>query len=419
MIAGERVTASNGATLLDLDPSTGEVLAEIASAGPEDVDRAVAAAREALGGPWGRLPPAERGRILNRIAERLRQRIDELAVLESQDNGKPLRQSRTDITVAARYFEFYGGAADKIFGTTIPIGPGFVDYTLREPIGVSAQIVPWNYPIQIGSRGVAPALAAGCSVVLKPSSAAPLTAIRLGEIALECGLPAGVLNVIPGSGQTAGRALAGHPGIDQLTFTGSVDVGVEIATLAARNIVPVVLELGGKSPNIVFADADLDQAALGVANAIFQNAGQTCSAGSRLLVDVKAHDALLERLVARARGLVLGPGVEDPDMGPLISSDQRGIAQRYISMAREDGARVVTGGAPPKDERLAHGSFLEPTIIDGVDPASRVAQDEIFGPVLAVITFSTIEEAAALADQSRYGLVAGVWTKNIDTAMRL
>jgi aldehyde dehydrogenase (NAD+) len=419
MIAGERVAAADGAVLLDRDPSTGEVLAEIASAGAQDVDRAVAAARDALRGPWGRLQPAERGRILNRIASRLRESAEDLAMLESRDNGKPLRQSRTDITVAARYFEFYAGAADKIFGTTIPIGPGYVDFTLREPIGVSAQIIPWNYPIQIGSRGVAPALAAGCTVVLKPSSAAPLTAIRLGEIALECGLPPGVLNVITGSGQTAGRALAGHPGIDQLTFTGSADVGIEIGMLAARNIVPVVMELGGKSPNIVFADADLDQAALGVANAIFQNAGQTCSAGSRLLVDVRAHDALLERLVARARELVLGPGIEDPDMGPLISKDQRETVQRYISIAREDGARVVTGGSPPKDERLARGSFLEPTIVDGVDPASRAAQDEIFGPVLAVIAFSTVEEAAMIADQSRYGLVAGVWTKNIDTAMRL
>lgn len=419
LIAGERVAAVNGATLIDLDPSTGDVLAEIASAATEDVDHAVAAARDALLGPWARLQPAERGRILNRIADRLRERADELAMLESRDNGKPLRQSRTDIMVAARYFEFYAGAADKILGTTIPIGPGYVDYTLREPIGVSAQIIPWNYPIQIGSRGVAPALAAGCSVVLKPSSAAPLTAIRLGEIALECGLPAGVLNVITGSGQIAGRALAGHAGIDQLTFTGSADVGIEIATLAARNIVPVVMELGGKSPNIVFADADLDQAAQAVANAIFQNAGQTCSAGSRLLVEVTAHDPFLERLVSRARGMVLGPGIEDPDMGPLISSDQRGIAQRYIAMAREEGARVVTGGAPPKDGRLARGNFLEPTIIDGVDPASRVAQDEIFGPVLAVIPFSTVEEAATLANQSRFGLVAGVWTKNIDTAMRL
>src|SRR5215470_10520927 len=227
----------------------------------------------------------------------------ELATLESRDNGKPLKQARTDVQVAARYFEFFAGIADKIMGNTIPLGPGFLDYTVREPIGVSAQIVPWNYPIQIGARGIAPALAAGCAVVLKPSSEAPMTALRLGEIGLACGLPPGVLNVVPGSGAEAGAALASHPDINQLTFTGSVDVGVSVAKMAADNVVPVVMELGGKSPNIVFADADMDLAAAGVANAIFQNAGQTCSAGSRLLVERKAHDAFVARLAERARAM--------------------------------------------------------------------------------------------------------------------
>src|SRR5262249_22581826 len=268
---------------------------------------------------WGGITPAERGRMLFRMAQAIRDRAEELARLESQDNGKPLRQSRTDVQVAARYFEFFGGIADKIVGQTIPLGPGFLDYTVREPIGVSAQIVPWNYPIQIGARGVAPALAAGCAVVLKPSSEAPMTALRLGELALACGVPPGVLNIVPGTGSEAGVALASDPEIDQLTFTGSVDVGVQVAKMAADNVVPVVMELGGKSPNVVFADADMDLAVQGVANAIFQNAGQTCSAGSRLLVERRAHDAFVERLAARANAMRIGPGIGDPDMGPIIS----------------------------------------------------------------------------------------------------
>src|SRR5499426_966381 len=301
IINGERSVASDGASFDVFDPSTGGVLATVAKATKADVDRAVKAAHVALESKaWGGMAPAERGRIMIRIAQTLRERAEDLAKLESRDNGKPLRQSRTDLQVAARYFEFFAGIADKIMGNTIPLGPGFLDYTIREPIGVSAQIVPWNYPIQIGARGVAPALAAGCAVVLKPSSEAPMTALRLGEIGLECGLPPGALNVIPGTGAEAGVALASHPDINQLTFTGSVDVGVQVAKMAAENVVPVVMELGGKSPNVVFADADFDLAAAGTANAIFQNAGQTCSAGSRLLVERKAHDALVERLAQRS-----------------------------------------------------------------------------------------------------------------------
>src|SRR5437899_3426037 len=288
IIDGQRVNASDGGVFDVYDPSSGEVLASVAKATKADVRRAVQAARAAVESKaWGGLAPAERGRIMIRIAQVIRERTEPLAELESRDNGKPLRQARTDVQVAARYFEFFAGIADKIMGNTIPLGPGFLDYTLREPIGVSAQIVPWNYPIQIGARGVAPALAAGCAVVLKPSSEAPMTALRLGEIALACGLPPGVLNVVPGTGSEAGVALASDPHINQLTFTGSVDVGVAVAKMAADNVVPVVMELGGKSPNIVFADADLDLTVQGVDNAIFQNAGKTCSGGARLLVERK------------------------------------------------------------------------------------------------------------------------------------
>ena len=418
ILNGERTQASDGQTFDVVDPSSGDVLATVAKATKADVDRAVTAAHHALESKaWGGIAPAERGRIMLRIAQALRDRLEELATLESRDNGKPLRQARTDVQVAARYFEFFAGVADKIMGNTIPLGPGFLDFTIREPIGVSAQIVPWNYPIQIGARGVAPALAAGCAVVLKPSSEAPMTALRLGEIALTCGLPPGVLNVVPGTGSEAGTALATHPGINQLTFTGSVDVGIQVAKMAADNVVPVVMELGGKSPNIVFADADLDLAAQGVANAIFQNAGQTCSAGSRLLVERSAHDAFVERLAQRAKSMRLGPGVSDPDMGPIISKRQLETIERYVNIGKDEGAGIAAGGRRPADPALGRGFYFEPTLLDRVSPEMRVAQEEIFGPVLAVITFDDLDAAARLANRSQYGLVAGVWTRDINKAL--
>jgi len=420
IIDGEKVPASDGGTFQSFDPSSGDVLATVAKATKADVDRAVATAHAALEAKaWGGAAPAERGRIMQRMAQALRDRVEELADLESRDNGKPLKQARTDVQVAARYFEFFAGIADKIMGHTIPLGPGYLDYTVREPIGVSAQIVPWNYPIQIGARGVAPALAAGCAVVLKPSSEAPMTALRLGEIALACGLPPGVLNVIPGTGSEAGVALASHPDINQLTFTGSVDVGVQVAKMAAENVVPVVMELGGKSPNVVFADADLDLAAQGVANAIFQNAGQTCSAGSRLLVERGAHQALVDRLAARAKSMRVGPGVSDPDMGPIISKRQLETIERYVGVGTSEGAHVAAGGARPDDPSLGRGYYFQPTLLDRVTPDMRVAQEEIFGPVLAMIEFTDLEEAAAIANRSQYGLVAGIWTRDINKAMAL
>ena len=420
IIDGNKSAASDGATFDVLDPSSGDVLAYVAKATSADVDRAVNAARNALDSKaWGGAAPAERGRIMTRIAGALRDRAEDLATLESRDNGKPLRQARTDVQVAARYFEYFAGIADKIMGNTIPLGPGFLDYTVREPIGVSAQIIPWNYPIQIGARGVAPAIAAGCTVVLKPAEDAPMTALRLGEIALECGLPPGVLNVLPGMGPEAGAALASHAGINQLTFTGSVEVGIAVAKMAADNIVPVVMELGGKSPNIVFADADLDVAEQGVANAIFQNAGQTCSAGSRLLVERKAHDELVARLAARSKRMRIGSGVSDPDMGPIISKKQLETVDSYVRVGEREGARIAAGGSRPTDSSLTKGFFYQPTLLDGVSPDMRVAQEEIFGPVLAIITFDDLEEAIAIANRSQYGLVAGIWTRDINKAMSI
>jgi acyl-CoA reductase-like NAD-dependent aldehyde dehydrogenase len=420
IINGEREPASDGGTFEVFDPSTGELLATVAKATRDDVSRAVAAARGAMDSKdWGGMAPAERGRIMHRIAQGLRDRAEELATLESRDNGKPLRQARTDVQVAARYFEFFAGIADKIMGNTIPLGPGFLDFTVREPIGVSAQIVPWNYPIQIGARGVAPALAAGCAIVLKPSSEAPMTALRLGEIALACGLPRGVLNVVTGTGSEAGAALASHPDINQLTFTGSVDVGISVAKMAADNVVPVVMELGGKSPNIVFADADLELAVQGVSTAIFQNAGQTCSAGSRLLVERSAHDRLVGKLAERARAMRVGPGVSDPDMGPIISRKQLETVEQYVAVGTGEGARVAAGGARPTDQSLGRGFYFQPTLLDRVTPDMRVAQEEIFGPVLAIIDFESVEEAADIANRSQYGLVAGIWTRDINKAMSL
>ncbi len=420
IIDGQRVAASDGGTFEVYDPSTGDVLATVAKATKADVRRAVQSARAALESKaWAGITPAERGRLLFRMAQAIRDRAEELSTLESCDNGKPLRQARADVQVAARYFEFFAGIADKIMGNTIPLGPGFLDYTIREPIGVSAQIIPWNYPIQIGARGVAPALAAGCTVVLKPAEDAPMTALRLGEIALTCGLPPGVLNVVPGMGPEAGAALASDPDINQLTFTGSVEVGTLVAKMAAVNIVPVVMELGGKSPNIVFADADLELAVQGVANAIFQNAGQTCSAGSRLLVERQVHDALLARLVSKAKSMRVGPGVSDPDMGPIISKRQLETIEGYVKIGAVEGARIAVGGSRPEDPSLSRGFYYSPTLLDDVAPQMRVAQEEIFGPVLAIISFDELDEAADLANRSQYGLVAGIWTRDINKALSL
>jgi len=420
IVGGEQRQARSGATFETIDPSNGKPLAVVAQGGVEDIDEAVAIAREAFdNGPWTRMKPAERARMLWKVAELIRRDAEELAKTESRDNGKPLRQSKTDVEVAARYFEFYAGVADKLMGNTIPLGPGFLDYTIKEPIGVSGHIVPWNYPIQIGARGAAPALAAGCCVVMKPSSEAPLTALALARLAMEAGLPSGVFNVVPGRGGDAGERLASHPQVDQITFTGSVPTGIRVMKLAAEHVCPVVMELGGKSPNVVFADADLDITIPGVANAIFQNAGQTCSAGSRLLVEASAHDKVVDLLSQRAKGMRLGPGVDDPDMGPVISKTQFEKILEYVQTGKGEGARVATGGQKATDSALTDGYFIEPTLLADVKPGMRVHDEEIFGPVLTVTAFDDLDEVARLANQTEYGLLAGVWTRDINKAMYL
>ena len=414
-IGGEWVDGER--TFTTVNPANGEVLAEVPRGKEAEADRAVRAARDAFENPeWRDMVPAERGRILLRLAAIVRENKEELSRLETLDNGKPLAQSQTDVEVAARYCEYFAGAADKILGETIPVQPGILDYTLREPLGVTAHIVPWNYPIQLAVRGVAPALAAGNTVVLKPAEDTPITSLKMAEMAREAGLPDGVFNVITGYGSEAGVALASHPGIDQLTFTGSVPTGVGVMKAAAENVKPVLLELGGKSPNIVFADADLDEAATWAVKAIIQNAGQTCSAGSRLIVERSVHDEVVSRVAEKMESLTLGPGIEDPDLGPIISEKQLQRIDNYLALARGDGTEILTGGNKAGSDGLSEGFFFEPTVLDNLSPDHRLAREEIFGPVFAVLTFDAVEEAISIANATEYGLITGVWTTDINKA---
>ena len=403
----------------DVDPSTGQPLAEVTESGSQLVDQAVGAARQAFEhGAWRTMAPKERGRILHSISRAILAQHDDLAMLESRDTGKPLTQARADVEVAARYFEFYGSTIEALHGATIPSIPGVLAYTTHEPLGVTAHIEPWNYPLQIGSRSLAPSLAVGNACVLKPAEEAPLSLGRLATIALESGLPPGVLNVVNGTGSETGAALAAHAGIDHLSFTGSVEVGALVAAAAAANVVPVSLELGGKSPNIVFADADLERAIPIVSKSVLQNAGQTCSAGSRLLVHRSVHDEVVAALAGGFGRVRIGAGVDDPDLGPLISARQRDRLEGSV----RDGIGSATlrhGGGRVNHPHLAGGFFFEPTIIDGVEPQAALFQEELFGPVLAVTPFDDDAEAVALANGTAYGLIAAVWTADVGRAHRM
>ncbi|WP_101296187.1 aldehyde dehydrogenase family protein [Halegenticoccus soli] len=414
LIDGESVPAASGKTFTTYDPATEEPLAEVARGAEADIDRAVESGREAFE-KWRTTPPEERGRLLTRLATAIQNDIDRLTELEVRDNGKPLSQARADVEGCARYFEYYAGIADKIHGDTIPLTHGYTDYTIHEPLGVTGQIIPWNFPINLVGRTTAPALAAGNVAVAKPAEETSLSALEVGKLAVDVGFPSGVLNVIPGFGAEAGAALASHPDVNGISFTGSVATGRQVAKLAADNVTPTHLELGGKSPNVVFPDADLDVALDETIKAIFgTNAGQVCSAGSRLLVHKEIHDVFVDELAKRTADLSIGPGSDDPNVGPLVSADQYEKVQKYVNIGRSEvGDPIVGGDAPHRN-----GYFIRPTIFDNVDNGMRIAQEEIFGPVLSVIEFENDDEAIELANDVDYGLVAGIFTTDVGRAHR-
>ncbi|WPB58297.1 aldehyde dehydrogenase family protein [Xylophilus sp. GOD-11R] len=417
-IDGCQVPASGGATVEVIDPSTGEVFTRIQRSGAAEIDDAVRAAQRAFHGAWGKLTATERGRLLSRLAAAILEHQDELSELECRDTGKPMVQARNDIAACARYFEYYGGAADKLHGETIPYAAGTTVLAVRVPHGVTGHIIPWNYPAQIYGRSVAAALAAGNCCVVKPAEDACLTSLRVSQIALDVGFPAGAINVVCGLGSEAGAALSAHPGIAHISFTGSTATGALVAEAAARRHVPVTLELGGKSPQIVFADADMEQAIPTIVNAIIQSAGQTCTAGSRVLIERSAFDAVMARLTERFDALVVGRGQDDRDLGPVINHRQRQKIMGMVDAALADGVKLAARGRLA-DGAPANGCYVLPTLLAEVDPAHAIAREEIFGPVLVAIAFDDEAQAIEIANGTDYGLTAGVWTRDGARQLRM
>jgi len=411
LIGGRRLPAQSGRYFETLDPANEQVIAHVAEADAADIDAAVVSARQAFEGEWGHMRAADRGNALLRLADLIRQNQDTLIELESLDSGKPVSAiKRQDLPAVLDTLTYYAGWADKINGQVIPARPDALTYTVREPLGVVGAIIPWNFPLMIGMWKIAPALACGCTVVLKPAELTPLTALKIGELALAAGFPPGVLNVVPGFGKTAGAALVDHPDVDKITFTGSPMVGREILRGAAGNLKRVTLELGGKSANIIFPDADIEAAVRAAGSGIFFNTGQVCSAGSRILAHKDIYDEVVERLVVRARGVRVGdPRDVGTSMGPLVSRIQMNRVLEYIDIGKREGAQIAAGGARLGDS----GYFVGPTVFAGVDHQMRISQEEIFGPVASVIRFDDDEDALRIANGTKYSLAAGVWSADV------